>query len=125
MVEGSTTSQRSIRVGSSMNGSMTAVAASGIRIMSDSWMPFQPEIEEPSNILPCSKVSASIVCAGTETCCSLPLVSVKRKSMNLTFLSLIILRTSVPDDMGFLLGNVSVLRAQLKIEFVFLHYLCH
>ena len=31
---------------------MTAVVASGIRIMSDSLMPFQPAIEEPSNILP-------------------------------------------------------------------------
>ena len=47
---------------SSKNGSMTAVAASGIRIMSDSWMPFQPAIEEPSNILPSSKVLSHQAC---------------------------------------------------------------
>ncbi len=38
-----------------MNASMTAVADSGIRIMSDSLIPFQPAIDEPSNILPSSK----------------------------------------------------------------------
>ena len=69
------TSQRMLSVVSSKNGSMTAVAASGIRIMSDSLMPFQPAIEEPSNILPSVNRSSSTSRAGTVTCCSLPRVS--------------------------------------------------
>ena len=55
-------------VGSAMNGSITAVSASGISTMSDSLMPFQPEIEEPSNILPSSKVDSSMVEAGKVMC---------------------------------------------------------
>jgi len=47
-----------ISVESSKKGSMTAVVASGISTMSDSLMPFQPPIDEPSNILPSSKKSA-------------------------------------------------------------------
>jgi hypothetical protein len=62
--------------------------------MSDSLMPFQPAIDEPSNILPSSKKPESIVCDGTVTCCSLPRVSVKRKSTNLTSFSFSMLRTS-------------------------------
>ncbi len=61
MVPGSRMSQRMISVGSSKNGSRTAVLASGISTMSDSLMPFQPPIEEPSNILPSSKKSAFTV----------------------------------------------------------------
>ena len=34
------------------NGSMTAVARSGFRIMSNSLIAFQPAIDEPSNIVP-------------------------------------------------------------------------
>src|SRR5437762_14282268 len=52
MVVGSITSQRMSTVVSSKNGSMTAVVGSGMRIMSDSLMPFHPAMEEPSNILP-------------------------------------------------------------------------
>ncbi len=62
--------------------------------MSDSLMPFQPAIDEPSNILPSSKKPVSIVCDGTVTCCSLPRVSVKRRSTNLTSFSFNMLRTS-------------------------------
>src|SRR5690606_40846908 len=50
-VDGSMTSQLMTSVESSKNGSMNAVPASGSRIMSDSLMPFQPAIDEPSNIL--------------------------------------------------------------------------
>ena len=35
-----------------MKGSRTALSGSGISTMSDSWMPFQPAMDEPSNILP-------------------------------------------------------------------------
>ena len=47
-------------------------AGSGISTMSDSLMPFQPPMEEPSNILPSSKKSSSTWWEGMDTCCSLP-----------------------------------------------------
>ena len=55
----STTSQRTINVVSSVKGSSFTDSATGINTMSDSFMPFQPAIEEPSNILPSSKKSSS------------------------------------------------------------------
>ena len=61
--------------------------------MSDSLIPFQPAIDEPSNILPSVNMSSSTMPAGTDTCCSLPRVSVKRRSTNFTSASLIIFRT--------------------------------
>src|SRR5689334_16662847 len=95
MVAGSITLQRRFSVVSSKNGSSTALDASGMRIMSDSLMPFHPAIEEPSNILPSVNRSSFTVCEGTVTCCSLPRVSQKRKSTYLTSFSLMIFRTSL------------------------------
>ena len=57
-------------------------------------MPFQPAMEEPSNAWPFSNLSSLKAETGTVTCCSLPRVSVKRKSTNLASFSLIILITS-------------------------------
>src|SRR5487761_281604 len=99
MVVGSITSQRRLTVGSSKNGSIIALPGSGIRIMSDSLIPFQPAMEEPSNILPSSNSSSSTVCAGTLTCCSLPRLSVKRKSTNFAFSLAIRSKTSL-EGMG-------------------------
>ena len=65
-----------------------------MRSMSDASMPFQPAIDDPSKAWPDSNLSSPTVCAGTDTCCSLPRVSVKRKSTNFTSLSLIIFKTS-------------------------------
>src|ERR1700736_2715788 len=73
---------------------MTAVAGSGIKIMSDSLMPFQPAIDEPSNILPSLKKPSSTKRVGMVTWCSLPIVSVKRRSANFASFSLINFRTS-------------------------------
>src|SRR5690625_7934852 len=89
MVVGSTMLQRTITVGLSEKGSITAVSSSGIRIMSDSLMPFQPRMEEPSNIRPSSKNDSSTLLAGMLTCCSLQRVSVKRISTQRASLSLI------------------------------------
>ena len=97
MVLGSITSQRTLRVASSVNGSRMAVSASGMRIMSDSSMPFHPLMEEPSNIFPSSKKSASILLAGRDMCISLPRVSVKRRSTIFTSFSFNILSTSSAD----------------------------
>lgn len=64
-----------------------AVFGSGISSMSEASMPFQPAIEEPSKAWPDVNLSSSNADTGTETCCSLPRVSVKRKSTNLTSFS--------------------------------------
>src|SRR6185312_5278191 len=89
MVDGSSTSQCRISCTCELNGSRWAVSGSGIRIMSDSLMPFQPVIEEPSNILPSSKVDSSMACAGNVTWWCLPSMSAKRKSTNSTSCSTI------------------------------------
>src|SRR5262249_53864380 len=58
-------------------------------------MAFQPAIEEPSNIWPSEKVSSPMTLTSKVTCCHLPRGSVKRKSANLTSLSLMSFRTSL------------------------------
>src|SRR5690242_9430485 len=73
---------------------MTAELGSGISSMSEASMPFQPAMEEPSNAWPEVNLSSSKWDTGTVTCCSLPRVSVKRKSANLTSLSFTIFITS-------------------------------
>src|SRR6266481_6461396 len=65
--------------------------------MSEACMPFQPAIEEPSNAWPSSNLLIPIHLTGTPTCCSLPRVSVKRKSTNFTSRSLISFNTSLAD----------------------------
>ncbi len=74
-------------------GSITADDGSGISVMSDSLIAFQPAMDEPSNIKPWVNASSSISDRSKVTCCHLPLGSVKRRSTNLTSLSLIIFRT--------------------------------
>src|SRR3954470_5441715 len=73
---------------------MLAVLASGMSSMSEASMPFQPAIEEPSKAWPLLNLSSSKWETGTVTCCSLPRVSVKRKSTNLTSFSFTIFITS-------------------------------
>ncbi len=82
-------------VAAEKNGSMQAVAGSGIRVMSDSLIAFQPAIDEPSNMVPSAKMSSSTIETSKVTCCHLPRGSVKRKSTYLTSLSLIALSTSL------------------------------
>src|SRR3972149_11154654 len=97
MSDGSSTSQVILSTGSSVNGSMRAEPGSGMSSMSEASMLFQPAIDEPSNACPLSNLSMLNTLDGTVTCCSLPLVSVKRRSTNLTSLSLIIFSTSFAD----------------------------
>src|ERR1700750_2884580 len=106
------TSQLRIRVGSSKNGSMLAVFGSGISSMSDASMPFQPAIDEPSNAWPETNLSSSKCETGTDTCCSLPRVSVKRKSTNLTSFSCTNFITSATVlDINGLLNCLAIYRA--------------
>src|SRR4051812_24773909 len=85
---------------SAKNGSITAVAGSGIRHMSDSLIAFQPAIEEPSNIVPSENMSSSTMVLSKVTCCHLPRGSVKRRSTYFTSSSFIIFNTSLAVVMG-------------------------
>ena len=53
-------SQLMTMVEAAKNGSMHADVGSGISVMSDSLIAFQPAIEEPSNISPSANASSSI-----------------------------------------------------------------
>src|ERR1700681_2114839 len=80
-----------------VNGSIREESGSGMSSMSDASMPFQPAIDDPSKACPLSNLSWVNCFEGTWTCCSLPRVSVKRRSTNLTSLSFMFLRTSADD----------------------------
>ena len=73
-------SQNRIIDGFAANGSMTAVSASGIRIMSLSLMAFQPPMLDPSNMMPWLNASSSMVETCCAVCCHLPRGSVNRRS---------------------------------------------
>src|SRR5665213_1283226 len=88
-------SQTTDMVVAAKKGSMTAVVGSGMRVMSDSLIAFQPAIEDPSNINPSEKESSSMIETSKVTCCHLPRGSVKRRSTYLTSFSLIAARTSL------------------------------
>ena len=66
-------------------------------------MPFQPAIEEPSNAWPSVNLSSLKAETGTVTCCSLPRVSVKRKSTNLMSFSFTIFITFAIDIKALLI----------------------
>jgi len=87
-------SQVMTSVEAAKNGSIWAVVGSGMSVMSDSLIAFQPAIEEPSNIVPSENISSSTRAMSKVTCCHLPRGSVKRRSTYLTSLSLMNLRTS-------------------------------
>src|SRR3546814_10123126 len=84
IVVGSSTSQVSTRVGSAVNGSRNAVSGSGSSTMSDWWMPRQPEMLEPSNILPSSNSVGSMNDLGKVTWCCTQRMSEKHRSKNST-----------------------------------------
>src|SRR5205823_11870987 len=67
--------QVSERVASAMNGSMKAVAGSGMASMSEASMDFQPRIEEPSKPSPSEKESSLSSSMGQLKCCQVPKVS--------------------------------------------------
>src|SRR5262245_21759316 len=67
--------QVSERVDSAMNGSMNAVAGSGMANMSDASMDFQPRMDEPSKPRPSAKDSSLSSLKGSVKCCQVPKVS--------------------------------------------------
>lgn len=62
--------------------------------MSDSWMDWNPRIEEPSKAKPSSKTLSSKNETGIVKCCMMPGKSQNRTSTNSTFSSLTSLKTS-------------------------------
>src|SRR6516225_1288811 len=62
-------------VGTAMNGSMNAVAGSGMASMSEASMLFQPRMLEPSKPRPSLKESSLISLIGRLKCCQVPKVS--------------------------------------------------
>src|SRR5438034_10394823 len=63
------------RVDSAMNGSMKAVAGSGMANMSEASIDFQPRMEEPSKPRPSLKESSFNSSKGRVKCCQVPKVS--------------------------------------------------
>src|SRR5437763_2580814 len=63
------------RVGTAQNGSMKAVAGSGMASMSEASMDFQPRMEEPSKPRPSAKISSFNSSIGQLKCCQVPKVS--------------------------------------------------
>ena len=86
-VNGSTIAKFIASVFSVRNGSTKAVFGSGISFMSDSWIAWNPRIEDPSNISPSVNSAAPNALAGTVKCCITPGRSQKRTSMNCTLSS--------------------------------------
>src|ERR1039457_3062600 len=64
-----------LKVGTAQNGSMNAVAGSGIASMSEASMLFQPRMEEPSKPRPSEKESSFSSAMGMLKCCQVPKVS--------------------------------------------------
>src|SRR5215469_14583189 len=93
-VSGSCTKNVRFSVGCWRNGSSTAVAGSGSSSMSDSWICWNPRIEEPSNISPSAKTFSPKDSTGTVKCCTVPGRSQNLTSTNSTLLSPMNLSTS-------------------------------
>src|SRR6266542_1755613 len=92
-VIGSVMLQMSESVGSAMNGSITAVSASGITSMSEAWIACHPRIDEPSNPSPSSNTPSVSSYSGMEKCCQMPTKSMNFRSTYVAFFSLARSRT--------------------------------
>src|SRR5262252_4655851 len=90
-------------VGSAVNGSITAVAGSGITSMSLAWIGCQPRIDEPSKPSPSSNTASSISLGGAVKCCQVPKKSLNFKSTITAFCSFMNLTTSFGVIPAFLL----------------------
>src|ERR1700758_5475194 len=93
-VNGSCTKKLRLSVLASRNGSMHAVSGSGSSTMSDSWMAWNPRIDEPSKATPLSNRPSSSPVAGMVKCCMTPGRSQNRTSTYWTSSSLASLKTS-------------------------------
>src|SRR5712692_172673 len=81
------------KVGTAQNGSINAVAGSGMASMSEASMDFQPRMEEPSKPRPSVKDSSLSSSIGQLKCCQVPKVSTNLMSNILAACFLAISRT--------------------------------
>src|SRR6478609_8825710 len=87
-VSGSCTKKLQVIVLRARKGSIRAVAGSGNRVMSDSWIDWKPLIDEPSKAMPAASESTETVPAGTVRWFMMPGRSQNRMSKTSTSLSL-------------------------------------
>ena len=78
-----------------MKGSRKNLDKSGFKIMSDSFIAFQPAIDDPSKNTPSFNIPSSTAVASIVKCCNFPLGSVNLKSTNSASFSLINFKTSL------------------------------
>src|SRR5205809_6154129 len=101
--------QVSERVDSAMNGSMKAVAGSGMANMSEASIDFQPRMEEPSKPRPSLKESSFNSLKGRVKCCQVPKVSTNFTSTILAPAFLAISNTCL----GVLMGRLCLVYRRL------------
>src|SRR3977135_2128271 len=97
-------------VGSALKISIHAVAGSEITTIGGPWVPFQPEMREPSNPRPSVKMSSLYSVSVVVKCCQVPGRSVNLKSTSFTSRSLIILETSDGVFLSLAMGFVEALK---------------
>ena len=97
-VSGSCTKKLQLSVLRRRNGSTRAVATSGSSVMSDSWIDWNPLIEEPSKAIPAASDSALTVAAGTVRWFMKPGRSQNRMSKTSTSSSLMNLTSSSGEE---------------------------
>ena len=93
-VSGSCTKKLQVSVLRRRNGSTRAVATSGSRVMSDSWIDWKPRIEDPSKAMPAASDFSVTVLAGTVRWFMMPGRSQNRMSKTSTSLSEMYLTSS-------------------------------
>src|SRR5262245_52203022 len=95
-------------VGTAQNGSMKAVAGSGMASMSEASMDFQPRMEEPSKPRPSVKESSVSSEVGMLKCCQVPKVSTNLMSTILApwFLARSMAALGVPDLLLLLMESL-------------------
>src|SRR6266566_2389806 len=100
--------QVSERVGTAQNGSMKALAGSGIASMSEASMDFQPRIDEPSKPNPSLKDSSLSSSMGQLKCCQVPKVSTNLMSNILAPCRLAISRTLLGVGAAFVVSFFAI-----------------
>src|SRR5260370_5156762 len=93
-------------VGSFMNGSISAVSASGTTSMSLAWMGIQPRIDDPSNPRPSSNTASVSSAMGMVKCCHSPRKSMNFRSTMTACLSFASPMTSFPFGIYLLLAGL-------------------
>src|SRR5579884_1630052 len=108
---GSLMSQTICRVGTSRQGSTSAVSGSGKSSMSLSWIFWKPRMLDPSKPMPSLKRSSVISPTGMLKCCQVPGRSVNRRSTIFTPCSLARAITSLGEVFGATMDSSIAMRS--------------